>query len=525
MQPVRTLGFVSTDCTLKRWQYEIIMRAQKLGNYSRINLYILSSSEFDSPTYSFLTTLDRTLFKYRSLFQGSLHHKLESVNDPKLDIITITNSAEITLDSDDLLVNLELNGGEYSNLACPQLYLREDNSTLPYSVVGLGKWLQGSSFVGIDIWQTDDSNSPATIVAQSHFRVYRYSWLENTIRIEDRCIQFLLDTIDALNTSTTEQQARLQVDSEAKATKTASILTLLWATGVGILRAIGRLLADLLRPLEFGLVVESLDDPQNISAKRIFLDKHEYVADPFLVRYENNLYCFAEKFDRSANKGHLVCFDLNPSSGRQGLGKTKESEIMVADSHLSYPFPLTVDGNLYLLPESQSAQKVELFHCDSFPHQWSSARILLNEVRAVDSSIHKIDGRWWLFTNIARNNQKDFSYELHVYFTDGDDLLSDPLVPHPDNPVIRDARCARNAGGLFQHGESLYRAAQGASGGYYGTDLLFREVVSISPQEYQEIPACAPFELDSLGYLGGHHFHKSDDVYYVRDVLRRRPFF
>ena len=65
--------------------------------------------------------------------------------------------------------------------------------------------------------------------------------------------------------------------------------------------------------------------------------------------------------------------------------------------HLSYPFLFRHAGELYMIPESSAAGRVDLWRCSEFPGTWRRERTLIADISAADTSLLNWNGRWWLF--------------------------------------------------------------------------------------------------------------------------------
>ena len=58
---------------------------------------------------------------------------------------------------------------------------------------------------------------------------------------------------------------------------------------------------------------------KNIELKIIQPDKNTFLADPFLFKFNNKLYCFAEEFDKKIKKGKIVSFIISNGEFTQKL--------------------------------------------------------------------------------------------------------------------------------------------------------------------------------------------------------------
>ena len=92
-------------------------------------------------------------------------------------------------------------------------------------------------------------------------------------------------------------------------------------------------------------------------------------------------------------------------------------------------------------------------------------------------------GKWWLFTSQSELPGGSPWDELHLYYSD--DPLSDNWLPHPNNPIVSDARSARPAGKVFERNGKVYRPSQNCSR-HYGYGFNICEITRMSETEYEE---------------------------------------
>ena len=108
--------------------------------------------------------------------------------------------------------------------------------------------------------------------------------------------------------------------------------------------------------------------------------------------------------------------------------------------------------------------------------------------------------------------------ELHVYKIDGPDLKT--LTPHPLNPVVFDARTARNGGRIHHENGAVLRASQNNSHGLYGYGLNLMNIAKISMTEYVESLERAVEPDFKPGLIGCHHIDIRDGLVVI-DVRKR----
>ena len=207
--------------------------------------------------------------------------------------------------------------------------------------------------------------------------------------------------------------------------------------------------------------------------------RDEFWADPFLHAHDDgNSYVFFENFEDKTGLGKI-------SVGRVYNRKiTDVQDAIVTNYHLSFPFVFSHRGDLYMVPETAQRRRIEIWKCAQFPNDWQRHSIVMDGLSCTDSTIVRHDGTWWLFTNIARGSFDDHNSELHVFAADSP-MLRD-LTPHRHNPVVVDARTARNGGRPFVRDNSLFRFAQNNAHRHYGHGLSLMRVTRLSLDDYAE---------------------------------------
>jgi hypothetical protein len=158
-----------------------------------------------------------------------------------------------------------------------------------------------------------------------------------------------------------------------------------------------------------------------------------------------------------------------------------------------------------MIPETKGNRTVELYRATNFPSEWTLESTLLSDIYAVDATILKHDGKYWMFVGISNGRYSNCD-ELGIFFSDS---LKGPWTPHPSNPVVSDVRRARPAGAFFydDHGR-LIRPTQDCSKAY-GYATVFSEVVTLTETEYEERPI-ARLDPDWVkGNLGTHTYTRT----------------
>jgi hypothetical protein len=171
-----------------------------------------------------------------------------------------------------------------------------------------------------------------------------------------------------------------------------------------------------------------------------------------------------------------------------------------------------------MVPETANNRTIEVYRCVEFPHKWTLERVLLKDVFCADATLHREDGRWWMFANHAHHGA-DVNDELCIFTADR--LLGD-WEPHRRTPVKSDVRGARPAGRLFRQGGRLYRPGQiGAP--HYGAGIALHCVKRLTRDEYveEEDRRIVP---RSEAVLGIHTINRAGDLSVTDAFFRRARF-
>ncbi len=241
--------------------------------------------------------------------------------------------------------------------------------------------------------------------------------------------------------------------------------------------------------------------------------RDRFWADPFPITVKDRHYIFFEELPFAAGRAHISVIEVRRD------GTTSEpTRVLERDYHLSYPFLLEEDGELYMIPETGQNHTVEIYKCVDFPTKWELERVLMRDVFCVDATIHKAADRWWMFANAAAPGG-EINDELHLFSSD---RLMGEWKPHPGNPIKSDVRASRPAGRLFSQGGQLYRPGQ-ICAPLYGSGITLHRVTQLTQEHYAEVEdrRIVPSN-DSV--LGIHTINRAGDLS-VTDAFKRRPRF
>ena len=249
--------------------------------------------------------------------------------------------------------------------------------------------------------------------------------------------------------------------------------------------------------------------------KPVEMPKGEYWADPFIHKFNNELYVFFENFSYKENKGKISCGKIINSKVVDVV------DVLNLKYHLSFPFLFEEEGSLFMIPETNQNKRLEIYKCVDFPKKWELYSTAFEGEIIADSHVYKENDNLWLFLNKAPNSILPIDNELYIYKIDS--LKLNTITPHSQNPVIIDSRVARNAGGVFEYNGIFYRPSQANIEGIYGKNLNINEIKKINIDEYEEKTSVIvkPNFLDNIRSV--HHVTQSEE-YFIIDAAFKIKF-
>jgi hypothetical protein len=199
--------------------------------------------------------------------------------------------------------------------------------------------------------------------------------------------------------------------------------------------------------------------------------RSRYLADPFPDPTGLTSIVLVEDFDYEVNRGVISAVDLD--------GDRRARVVLDPGVHASYPYLFEHDGDIFCTPETYQAGEVRLYRAVSWPEEWERVDTLLSDVEALDPTVFRHQGLWWMTCTI-RGRHSDL--KLHAFYADD---LGGPWRSHALNPIKTSITGSRPAGPPFVHDGALYRPAQDCSASY-GGGMTIHRVVVLTPDEFEE---------------------------------------
>jgi hypothetical protein len=201
----------------------------------------------------------------------------------------------------------------------------------------------------------------------------------------------------------------------------------------------------------------------------------EFRADPFGRQVDGGLTLLVERWH--SRRGLGVVEQVTLSAGNEPVSRVTE---IAPRCHASYPYLLEDAGTGYCVPETAQARRVSLWRTAEPGRRWEEVATLVDGVAALDPTVFRHDGRWWL---LCTDGDRDGDAVLRGWWADA---LAGPWHLHAVDPLKVDVRSSRPGGTPFTVGDRLYRPAQDCSA-RYGGRIVVNHVHTLTPSHFEEV--------------------------------------
>ena len=226
-------------------------------------------------------------------------------------------------------------------------------------------------------------------------------------------------------------------------------------------------------PTRGGSLAEIVEDP-SVWAE-LPDDGFHFYADPFPITRDGVTYLFVEDFDHRVGRAVISVVEWGPE-GAVGVPRP----VLQHEVHLSYPFVIEHDGDMWLIPESSGARTLELYRAVDFPWTWERHSTLLEGIEVSDATPFEHAGRWWLTATVGYGGS--LSDSLCLWSAPD---LRGPWTAHQQNPVLIDIASARPAGRVELRDGRLLRPVQDGREGY-GAALGIAEITRLDDDGFEQ---------------------------------------
>ena len=198
-----------------------------------------------------------------------------------------------------------------------------------------------------------------------------------------------------------------------------------------------------------------------------------FMADPFALHFNDKLHIIYEDFKYNQGIGKIASMSFDSGSFEA------QSIVIDEEFHMSYPFLIRHQNNIYCIPETYQKKQVRLYKAENFPSTWKFEKVLIDNYSGIDSTVLKYKNVWYLFST---NKDDGPHYNLNIHYSTS---LFGPWEVHPQNPVKTDIRSARPAGTFFTSQGELYRPSMDYSEKVEGR-IILNKIKVLTTSEFEE---------------------------------------
>jgi hypothetical protein len=201
-----------------------------------------------------------------------------------------------------------------------------------------------------------------------------------------------------------------------------------------------------------------------------------FIADPFGLWRDGRLHLFVEAYDYRTRHGVIDLVEMAPD-----FTPAARRTVLREPWHLSYPQVFEAEDAVWMAPEAHRSGALTLYRAASFPDVWEPAVRLELDGPAVDGTVFRHGGLWWIA--YSPSGPQSFKQgRLHLAHAE---RLSGPWRVHPGNPVRIDRTSSRPGGTPFRaDGGQLVLPVQDCARTYGGA-VRFLHVHELTPDRFE----------------------------------------
>jgi hypothetical protein len=220
------------------------------------------------------------------------------------------------------------------------------------------------------------------------------------------------------------------------------------------------------------------------------------VGDPFLFFEDGKWYMF---FEIVAAK--MADAEIALATSSDGLHWNYDRVVLSLGYHQTWPYVIKYGGKYYMIPETYTEKKVQVYEAKNFPYDWKYVSTIASGKAFVDPTVFRYNDTWWMFVGSENSN-------CHLYYSDN---LTSGWVEHPESPIVsNDMSKARPGGPSFVFGDNRIVRLTQKCDLMYGEKVRAFEVDLLTKTSYHEheMPESPILEPDGRGWnsVGMHQF-------------------
>ena len=201
--------------------------------------------------------------------------------------------------------------------------------------------------------------------------------------------------------------------------------------------------------------------------------KYTFQADPFIIEKADKLYVFYEAFSFRNSKGTLRCRILD-----RELTEIDDVKLEGFDDlkcHLSFPFLIHINDQLFMIPESSERKEVILFQSVEFPVRWKKIKVLISDTEVTDNVFLTINETCYLLSTTMDNE---------IIIHSAENIFGEWQRIAPSLKVSNHHH--RGAGAPYLVDNKMYFLTQECTPETYGKSIYIKELVTLSNTVFDE---------------------------------------
>ncbi|QET67618.1 glucosamine inositolphosphorylceramide transferase family protein [Citrobacter werkmanii] len=201
--------------------------------------------------------------------------------------------------------------------------------------------------------------------------------------------------------------------------------------------------------------------------------KYTFQADPFIVEKADKLYVFYEAFSFRNSKGTLRCRVLD-----RELTEIDDVKLEGFDDlrcHLSFPFLIHINDQLFMIPESSERKEVILFQSVEFPARWKKIKVLISDTELTDNVFLTINETCYLLSTTMDNE---------IIIHSAENIFGEWQRIAPSLKVSNHHH--RGAGAPYLVDNKMYFLTQECTPETYGKSIYIKELVALNDTVFDE---------------------------------------
>ncbi len=381
--------------------------------------------------------------------------------------------------------------------------------------------LHKTPVVSVSLIQLTKNRNKINIIDKAYFNRHRYSFVETNFNILESSISLLFKNLKKIQNGNglkvKEEDVRYNENFKLPTLLEVFKYQLNYYTsfGKGFFKQLSSKFGSQEASWTLFIGKGNFLDADLSSLQSVKKPKNEFWADPFLFEYKKEMYVFFEKFPYATQKGIISCGRI------EGNALVEVIDVLDLEYHLSYPFIFEEEGEIYMMPETNANNRLEIYKCCQFPNKWELFNSAFEGEKVADSFFYTDNlNQKWLFLNKSNNIGTSLDNELYIYKVDSINL--NKITPHKQNPIYIDARMARNGGAIFEYNNELYRPSQRNVDGVYGKSLNINKIDKLTLDEYSEITVRIVEPNFQNGIKSIHHLHQIKNMFVFDAALKTR---